>query len=65
MYLHLFRNRLPILWSGVKCNGSETSLEDCERDPVVDLTQCPYNSNDAGVVCFKTEGKLLFLMLMF
>ncbi|XP_012937884.1 deleted in malignant brain tumors 1 protein [Aplysia californica] len=54
-YLHLFRNRLPILWSGVKCSGSETSLDQCMHSSI-DKEHCHYNANDAGVVCYKSEG---------
>ncbi|CAL1541079.1 unnamed protein product [Lymnaea stagnalis] len=55
IYLHLFRNRLPILWNQVTCTGNENSLENCQHSRNAHQN-CSYESNDAGVICFKGEG---------
>ncbi|XP_059173734.1 uncharacterized protein LOC131954198 isoform X1 [Physella acuta] len=54
-YLHLFRNRLPVLWNQVTCSGHESSLDQCQHSSL-HHPNCSYESNDAGVICYRGEG---------
>ncbi|VDI52977.1 deleted in malignant brain tumors 1 protein [Mytilus galloprovincialis] len=55
-YLHIMKNRKPILMRGVKCTGLESSLADCVQSKKADLDSCSFNSNDAGVLCYNSTG---------
>ena len=56
-YLHIMKNRKPILMRGVKCTGLENSLDDCVHSENSDLVTCSFNSNDAGILCYNSTGK--------
>ncbi len=56
-YLHIMKNRKPILMRGVKCTGLENSLDDCVHSENSDLDTCSFNSNDAGILCYNSTGK--------
>ncbi|KAK3746952.1 hypothetical protein RRG08_030362 [Elysia crispata] len=55
-YLHLFRNRLPMLWGKTTCTGDEVSLNQCQHELLTNSDKCGYDENDAGVVCYQGEG---------
>ena len=56
-YLHIMKNRKPILINHVNCNGNESKLADCEYSTAPDLKKCGFNSNDAGMLCYRNKGK--------
>lgn len=56
-YLHIMKNRRPIMLRSVRCNGSENKLSDCPHNPYPDNYNCNFNSNDAGVLCYEKSGK--------
>ncbi|KAK3097605.1 hypothetical protein FSP39_011331 [Pinctada imbricata] len=55
-YLHIMKNRKPILINKVNCMGNESKLEQCSFSTDPDLTNCSFNSNDAGMLCYKDKG---------
>ncbi|RUS70459.1 hypothetical protein EGW08_021778, partial [Elysia chlorotica] len=56
-YLHLYRNRLPMLWGKTTCSGDEVSLSQCQHEALSQSDKCGYHKNDAGVVCYSGEVK--------
>ncbi|KAL8566281.1 hypothetical protein ACOMHN_056852 [Nucella lapillus] len=47
----------PILTSNLKCNGTESRLDQCARASVPASASCDFNSTRAGVLCYNdTEG---------
>lgn len=56
-YLHIMKNRKPILMRGTKCTGTEKRLDKCPHHTTPDLQNCTFNSNDAGVLCYNKTGK--------
>ena len=56
-YLHIMKNRRPLLLHTVRCRGTETRLDECPVGEYPDLTNCNFNSNDAGVLCYNDTGK--------
>ncbi|XP_021368435.1 deleted in malignant brain tumors 1 protein-like [Mizuhopecten yessoensis] len=55
-YLHIMKNRRPIMLRSVRCKGTEDKLTDCPHNPHPDLDNCNFNSNDAGILCYKKTG---------
>ncbi|GFR64782.1 deleted in malignant brain tumors 1 protein, partial [Elysia marginata] len=55
-YLHLFKNRLPMLWGKTTCSGDEVSINQCGHESPAVNDNCGYDGNDAGVLCYKNEG---------
>lgn len=57
-YLHIMKNRKPIMMNQVHCNGNENNLIDCVHSLKPDLKNCAFHSNDAGILCYQSKGKL-------
>lgn len=55
-YLHLFKNRLPMLWGKTTCSGDEVSINQCHHESPAGNENCGYDANDAGVLCYRGEG---------
>ena len=58
-YLHIMKNRKPIMMRNVSCTGDESALDQCNSSSTPHLGECHYEANDAGVLCYKTPGKKL------
>ncbi|XP_061172170.1 deleted in malignant brain tumors 1 protein-like [Saccostrea echinata] len=55
-YLHIMKNRKPIMMNQVHCKGNETNLMDCDHSLKPDLKNCAFHSNDAGILCYQSKG---------
>lgn len=55
-YLHIMKNRKPIMMNQVHCNGNENNLIDCVHSLKPDLKNCAFHSNDAGILCYQSKG---------
>lgn len=64
-YLHIMKNRKPIMMNQVHCRGDENNLMDCDHSLKPDLKNCAFHSNDAGILCYQSKGKKKDLVFFF
>ena len=55
-YLHIVKNTKAMLMRNFQCLGTESTLAQCARDETSDVSNCSFDANDAGVVCYNKTG---------